>query len=177
VTSFNRITLIGTVANEPDARVTNSGDPMLRFTVATERPAADGMPTSVDYIPVIAWRQVAERKDVVQKGAVVLIDGRISTRSFEDNDGKRKWTTEVEARELRALGAAELANDTRAVLNEPMVPVAKTKSTPQRTAAALESAAVDEVSLADFDFGEPKPIAGYAAGPKFDAELDEDVPF
>ena len=176
MTSFNRITLIATVANEPDARVTNSGDPMLRFTVATERPAADGMPTSVDYIPVIAWRQVAERKDVVQKGSTVLIDGRISTRSFEDDDGKRKWTTEVEARELRALGSAELVGNV-GVLNEPMAPVAKAKTASPKSAATLERAAVDEVSLADFDFGEPKPVAGYAAGPKFDAELDEDVPF
>ncbi len=168
MTSFNRITLIGTVSNEPDARVTNSGDPMLRFTVATERPAADGMPVSVDYIPVIAWRQLAERKELVQKGALVLVEGRISTRSFEDTEGRRKWTTEVEAREIRSVGV-----DAGAMPSEASV----TRAVPAKSAETLERASVDEVSLADFDFGEPKPMAGYAAGPKFDAELDEDVPF
>lgn len=171
MTSFNRITLIGTIASEPDARVTNSGDPMLRFTIATERPAADGMPVSVDYIPVIAWRQLAERKELVQKGALVLVEGRISTRSFEDNEGRRKWTTEVEARELRSVGAGVSVDVTS------FDGGAKASSPAPKSAAALERTPVDEVSLADFDFGEPKPLAGYAAGPKFDAELDEDVPF
>lgn len=171
MTSFNRITLIGTVANDPDARVTNSGDPMLRFTVATERPAAEGMPVSVDYIPVIAWRQLAERKELVQKGALILVEGRISTRSFEDTQGRRKWTTEVEAREIRSVGAGA---DVFGAMPS-LVPAAS--SVPTKKSATLERAPVDEVSLGDFDFGEPKPMAGYAAGPKYDAELDEDVPF
>lgn len=164
MSSFNRITLIGTISNDPDARVTNSGEPMLKFSLATERPAMEGLPVSVDYIPIVAWRQVAERKDGLVKGCVVLVDGRISTRSYDDSDGKRKWTTEVEAKEIRPL-AGRFDN------------VNPVPDIPAKPAGRLERVSQDEISLADFDFGAPKSSSGFAAGPKFDVDLDEDVPF
>ena len=171
MSSINRITLVGVISNDPDARVTNAGDPMLRFNIATERPSIDGAPAAVDYIPVIAWRQVAEAKDQYVKGALVLVDGRIVTRSFEDNDGKRKWTTEVDAKEIRLLGQQEIgASFLESPSSQSVAKVAPAKK-------RLEKAVVDEVSLDDFDFGEPKGNKSYVSGPKFDADLDEDIPF
>jgi len=168
VSSINRITLVGAIADDPDARVTNSGDPMLRFTVATQRPSVEGMPAAIDYIPVIAWRQLAEKKDAFKKGDLILVDGRIVTRSYEDSEGRRKYSTEVEAKDMRSLGEMSGLS--------PVAPMPVKESAP-RKASVLEKAPVDTVSLDDFDFGEPKPLSGYASGPKFDAQLDEDIPF
>lgn len=166
MTSINRIAIIGTISNDPDARVTTAGDPMLRFNVTVDRPSVDGLPSASDTIPVVAWRQLAEKKDAYAKGDLVLIDGRITTRTYEDNEGRRKYSTEIEAKEIRALGAGALMPD-RVASSAP----APAKRMP------LEKAPVDVVSFDDFDFGEPKSSPGYAAGPKFDADLDEDIPF
>jgi len=166
VSSINRITLVGTIVNDLDSRVTNSGDPMIRFTISTDRPSVDGIAAAQDFIPIVAWRQVAEKREGLVRGAVILIDGRIVTRSFDDNDGKRKWVTEVDAKDIRAI---TVSSDN--VLNSQVSSSGK----------VLEKIQLDEVNVGDFDFGDPihrdKSKVDYASGPKFDAELDEDIPF
>ncbi len=139
---------------------------MLRFNVTVDRPSVDGVPSASDTIPVVAWRQLAEKKDAYAKGDLVLVDGRITTRTYEDNEGKRKYSTEIEAKEIRALGSAPSISDR----------IGASASAPVKR-MPLEKAPVEAVSFDDFDFGAPKSSPGYAAGPKFDADLDEDIPF
>ncbi len=106
MSSLNRIILIGVVASEPELKATNAGDSFLRLSVKVERISRlEETNSQSDYIPIVAWRERADQGKTLKKGDTVLIDGRIITRSYDTPEGKRKWITEVEARELRGLAA------------------------------------------------------------------------
>lgn len=98
--SHNRIIIVGHTQSDPDSRVTNSGDSFARFQLAVDRPSRDGMGGLKDYIQVVAWRQLAQDLSF-KAGDLVLVEGRIQTRSYEDQEGKRKYVTEVEARDVK----------------------------------------------------------------------------
>jgi len=66
---------------------------MAKFTLAVNRPFG-----GTDFIDVVAWRQDAEACKNFKKDQMVLVEGRIQIRSFEDQAGQRRWATEVVAR-------------------------------------------------------------------------------
>jgi len=75
------------------------GLPMAKFRLAVNRPQGGS-----DFIDVIAWRRLAEiSADKFKKGKLVLVEGRIQIRTFEDQTGQRRWATEVVARNLQLL--------------------------------------------------------------------------
>jgi len=98
--NLNRIILVGRLVADPEARSTVSGLPIAKFRLAVNR--AQGVGT--DLIEVVAWRKLAEScADFCRKGQLVLVEGSIQVRSFEDQTGQRRWATEVVARDLRML--------------------------------------------------------------------------
>ena len=100
--SINHITLMGTIARGPEFRMTPSGIASASFSVAVVRPPRqDGGPEITDYVRVITWRTLAERvRDSVSKDDLVTIEGRLTTRSYETNDGQKRKTIEVEASQV-----------------------------------------------------------------------------
>ncbi len=98
--SLNRIVLIGQLASQPSIQVTVSGVEVARFTLSVNRPSSTGAVTQKDMIPIVAWRKAVDNVRSLQSGAVVLVEGRVLTRSFDDEQGARKWVTEVDAREV-----------------------------------------------------------------------------
>jgi single-strand DNA-binding protein len=77
-----------------------NGLPVAKFKLAVNRSQGAG----TDLIEVVAWRGLAEScADFCRKGQLVLVEGSIQVRSFEDQTGQRRWATEVVARELRML--------------------------------------------------------------------------
>jgi len=103
--SLNRIILIGTVATEPDVKVTTSGDSVANFTLSVDRPArTDGFESRADQIKVVAWRQLADQCGNFSSGQMLLVEGRVHTRSYDDQSGNRHYVTEVEAKEFREVG-------------------------------------------------------------------------
>jgi single-strand DNA-binding protein len=77
------------------------GLPMAKFRLAVGRPASQG---ATDFMDIVAWRRVAEVcGEYLRKGRLVLVEGRIQNRSFEDQTGKRRWVTEVVARSVEML--------------------------------------------------------------------------
>ncbi|MBT5856640.1 single-stranded DNA-binding protein [bacterium] len=102
--SLNRIVLIGRLTSDPEMRTTTNGIVMAKFTLAVDRPTSQPGANATDFIPVIAWRQNAEQaQQQLTKGTLTTVTGRINTRSYDDNQGQRKWVTEVDATELNAL--------------------------------------------------------------------------
>src|SRR3954469_23673606 len=97
--SINHITLMGMIARGPEFRMTPSGVASASFSVACVRPPRqEGGPEVTDYVRVITWRNLAERvRDSVSKDDLVTIEGRLTTRSYETNDGQRRKTIEIEA--------------------------------------------------------------------------------
>jgi single-strand DNA-binding protein len=77
---------------------------MTKFRLAVGRQQQSG----TDFIDIIAWRRVAEVcSDYLKKGRLVLVEGRIQIRSFEDQTGQRRWATEVVARNVQMLDKTE----------------------------------------------------------------------
>lgn len=96
---MNRVSLVGRITNKPELRYTNGNLAYTRFTVAVNRTFQnrDGE-READFITVVAWRKQAENVcNFLDKGALISVDGRIQTGTFDDKDGNRRYTTEVVA--------------------------------------------------------------------------------
>ena len=98
---INNVVLVGRLTKEVELRKTNSGLSVATFTVACDRRGQknpDGT-SQADFISVTAWRQSAEfLGQYAHKGAMVAVEGRIQTRSFDDQKtGQKRWVTEVVA--------------------------------------------------------------------------------
>ena len=95
---INRVILVGRMTKDPVLRKTQSGASVTSFTVACERRVkAEGQPTA-DFINCVCWNKVADNTaQYTHKGSLVGVEGRIQTRSFDDQSGKRVYITEVVA--------------------------------------------------------------------------------
>ncbi len=119
--NLNRIILIGRLTADPETRNTTDGLPMAKFRLAVNR-----IQNGTDFIDVIAWRGLAEVcGDLLKKGSLALIEGRIQNRAFEDQSGQRRWVTEVVARSMQVMekkgGQTQAAEPTPSVEAEEAV--------------------------------------------------------
>ena len=101
---YNKVFLIGNLTRDPELRYTPSGIPVVRFTVAVNRPSAKSEGNEVDFINVVAWRRLAEIcGEYLKKGKPVSIEGRLQIRSYEKN-GEKRTIAEVIADGMQMLG-------------------------------------------------------------------------
>ncbi len=102
--SLNRAILVGRVLEDPEARTTFQGTPMLRFKLRVDRPAEFSSRESSDIIEVVAWDKLAEQgKSVLYRDGLTLVEGRLQIRSFDGTDGKRRYATEVVPRRIQVI--------------------------------------------------------------------------
>src|SRR5699024_3680145 len=102
---INRTVLAGRLVRDPELRYTSNGVAVSNFTLACNRPFKnqDG-DQEADFIQIVAWRKQAENiANYMKKGSLVGIDGRIQTRSYEGQDGKMIYVTEVLAENIQFL--------------------------------------------------------------------------
>ena len=98
---LNRTILIGRITRELEVRKTQAGKSVLNFSVAVPRQYGKD---ETDFINCIAWEQTADfMANYLGKGALVSVEGRIQTGSYEGNDGKKVYTTDVIAERVQAL--------------------------------------------------------------------------
>lgn len=112
--NYNRIILVGNLVRDPEIRYVQSGSPVTRFTIAVNRRTKQDDP--VDYIDVVAWNKLAETSNTyLRKGATVLVEGRLSTRSYESKSGEKHKAAEVVISLMQMLDrASAAAGDDRA---------------------------------------------------------------
>lgn len=93
---INRVVLVGRLTKEPELRTTPSGAKVCQYTLAVNRVRkADGQP-DVDFINCVSWNKTAElMNQYLSKGALIGIEGRIQTRSYDDNTGRKVYVTEI----------------------------------------------------------------------------------
>ncbi len=98
---MNKVTLCGRATKEPELRYTQSNIASASFTIAVNRNYKNANGTyDADFIPVVVWRGLAEAlAKHLSKGARVVVSGRIQTRSYDGNDGQKRYITEVVADE------------------------------------------------------------------------------
>lgn len=105
---LNKVMIIGNLGRDPEMRYTPSGRPVTSFSVATARTwtSAEGeRREEVEWFNVVAWGALAEIcKAQLQKGKQVYVEGRLQTRGWEDEDGKKHFRTELVASEMIMLG-------------------------------------------------------------------------
>ncbi|WP_152080832.1 single-stranded DNA-binding protein [Sporolactobacillus terrae] len=102
---INRVVLVGRLTKAPELRYTPNGVAVTSFTLAVNRPfkKQDGE-QEADFIPIVVWRKAAENAaNFLNKGSLAGIDGRIQTRNYENNEGKRVYVTEVIADSVQFL--------------------------------------------------------------------------
>lgn len=102
---INRVVLVGRLTKDPDLRYTPSGTAVARFTLAVNRKFTNSAgDKEADFINVTVWRKQAENTaNFLKKGQLAGVEGRIQTGSYEGQDGKRVYTTEVVADSVQFL--------------------------------------------------------------------------
>ncbi|HSP07527.1 MAG TPA: single-stranded DNA-binding protein, partial [Acidobacteriota bacterium] len=105
--SVNKAILIGHVGKAPEVRYTQGGAPVANFTMATNETWTGNTGEKqerTDWHRIVAWRKLAEFcQEYVQKGALLYVEGRIRTRSYDDRDGTKRYITEIEAQNISLL--------------------------------------------------------------------------
>ncbi|HHV96724.1 MAG TPA: single-stranded DNA-binding protein [Clostridiaceae bacterium] len=98
---MNKVILLGRLTRDPELRYTTNNTAVCNFTLAVNRRFAKaGEERQADFIPIVVWDKLAEFcGKYFLKGRQVAIVGRIQTRTWDDNEGKRHYVTEVVAEE------------------------------------------------------------------------------
>ena len=107
---INRVVLVGRLTKDPVLRKTANGASVVSFTVAcTRRFKQEGQPDA-DFINTVAWNKTADIvSQYTHKGSLVGVEGRIQTRSYDDQSGKRVYVTEVVADSVQFLESKSAA--------------------------------------------------------------------
>lgn len=102
---LNRVVLVGRLTRDPELRYTPNGVAVANFTVAVNRPFRNQQgEQEADFINCVTWRKQAENlANYMRKGSLIGVDGRIQTRSYENQEGRRVWVTEVLAENIQFL--------------------------------------------------------------------------
>ena len=103
---MNKVFLIGRLTRDPELRYTGSNTPVASFTLAVNRTFTNQAgEREADFINIVVWRKQAENvKNYLSQGSQVAVDGRIQTRSYDDNNGQKRYVTEVVADNVEFLG-------------------------------------------------------------------------
>jgi len=106
---MNNVVLMGRLARDPELRHTQSGLPVVSFTVAVDRRFnKETNERQADFIDCVAWRGTAEFvSKYFAKGRMIAVQGRLQVREWQDKDGNRRWSTEVQADNVYFTGSKQ----------------------------------------------------------------------
>lgn len=115
---INRTVLVGRLTKDVELKYTQSGQAVASFTLAVNRQFTNAQgEREADFIQCVIWRKAAENfKNFTHKGSLVGVDGRIQTRSYDNQQGQRVYVTEVVVDNFSLL---ESKGSNRAASNDP----------------------------------------------------------
>lgn len=107
---LNKVMLIGRLGGDPELKYTPSGVPVANFSIATDDEWPDketGEKKKVtEWHRIVVWRKLAEIcGQYLKKGSQVYVEGKLQTRSWEDQNGVKRYTTEIVIRDMQMLGS------------------------------------------------------------------------
>ena len=106
--SINKVILVGNVGKEPEIRHLESGASVASFTLATSeryRDKSGAVQELTEWHNIVAWRQLADLAgNYIHKGTQIYVEGRIRTRSWDDQNGQKRYQTEILADVIQLLG-------------------------------------------------------------------------
>ena len=110
---LNKAILMGRLTKDPELKTTQNGNSVCSFTLAIDRRFKNQQgERETDFIPIVAWRQTAEfAAKYFSKGSKMALVGTIQPRSWEDDNGERRYITEVIADEIYFADSKRQQND------------------------------------------------------------------
>lgn len=112
---LNKVLLIGNLGADPEYRTTPAGTSVATFNVATTEQWTNKegqQEQKTEWHRVVTWGKLAEiSRDYLKKGKQVYLEGRLQTRSWEDREGQKRYTTEVVANQMLMLGSVSGQGD------------------------------------------------------------------
>lgn len=117
----NRWVGVGRLTKDVELRFTPQGVAVANFTIAINRTFKNANGEyEADFINVVAFKKTAENvANYTKKGSMVAVDGRIQTRNYENNDGKRVYVTEIVADSIQFLESKKHEDQNRKYTNDP----------------------------------------------------------
>ena len=104
----NKVQLIGNVGNEPEITELESGKKVAKFSIATNefyKNSNGEKQQDTQWHNIVAWGKIAEIiENYVGKGKEIALEGKLTSRNYEDKDGTKRYVTEVVANEILLLG-------------------------------------------------------------------------
>lgn len=99
---INRVTLMGNVTKDPDLRYTPGGTAVISFSIATNRryKKEENWVDEPSFHNIVVWNQAEQLSQRIKKGTRIYVEGRIQTRSWDGQDGKKQYKTEVVAEKV-----------------------------------------------------------------------------
>ena len=110
---MNKVVLIGRLTRDPELRYTSGNNSAVcNFTIAVDRSfQGQNGEREADFIPVVVWNKQAENvKNYLTKGSQVAVEGRIQVRNYDDQNGQKRYVTEVIANSVEFLGSKNSNN-------------------------------------------------------------------
>jgi single-strand DNA-binding protein len=108
--SVNKVILVGNLGSDPELRYTPSGKAVATFNLATHEKwtGKDGEKSErTEWHRIVAWDRLGEIcGEYLHKGSQIYIEGRLQTRSWEDREGNKRYTTEIVAQTMQMLGSS-----------------------------------------------------------------------
>lgn len=149
---MNKVFLIGRLTRDPELRYTGSNTAVATFSIAVNRTFQNQQgEREADFINIVVWRKQAENvKNYLSQGSQVAIDGRIQTRSYDDNNGQKRYVTEVVADNVEFLGSKGSSGSSSSMNNSTG---SKTEPTPYDFGDTPEPKGTDIDSNPFADFG------------------------
>ena len=110
---LNRVMIIGNAGKDPEMRFTANGSPVTSFSLAVNRSGTDGdRKEETEWFNVVAWNKLAETcNQFLGKGRRVYVEGRLQTRSWDGQDGQKRYRTEIIANDVLFLDRKGAAMD------------------------------------------------------------------
>lgn len=110
MSGINKVILVGRLGQEPEVKTVSPSQTVTRFSVATSESWMDktgNRQERTEWHRIVAWGKLAEIcGKFLQKGKQVYVEGRLQTRQWEDNQGQKRYTTEIVANTVQFLGSA-----------------------------------------------------------------------
>ncbi len=143
---MNKVFLIGRLTRDPELRYTGSNLPVATFTLAVNRNyTSQAGEREADFLNVVVWRKQAENvKNYLNQGSQVAVEGRIQTRNYDDQEGKRHYITEIIADNVQFLDAKGSKDNSIGASNTSQ------DVTPNDFPETLETTSVKNDPFADF---------------------------
>lgn len=111
----NKVILLGNLGNDPEVKHLDNGKAVANFSIATSESYKDKQGQKVDntqWHNIVLWSPLAEiAKKFLSKGSQVYIEGKLTTRSYEDKQGVTKYITEIVGRDLTLVGGKSVKQD------------------------------------------------------------------